>query len=356
MAWQRKTLSEHIAQFTAWFEAEIINGSAILRGSLLAVFAKSCAAAISMFEGFLEAQARNQHTSTMDEEHLRQDAADWGIVPKPATYSIGNILITGAIGSIIEEGELLQRSDGVQFALDNDVLINQIPQIAQISAIEPGANSNTIPHLNLSFVSPQNGVQSNVIVDEIGIVGGNDDESLESLRGRISARKSQPPRGGSKPDYIKWAKEITGITRAWVVGDWAGKGSVGVLFVFDNRPNLIPTSDDVAKLQLHLINNAPVGQETRTFAIAPTPKPLNMQISISPDNPTNRANVISALGDFIKSEAIPGGTILHSKLGSTITNTDGIIDNHLIVPSISQAHQKHEIAVLGVVEFVAHVA
>ena len=49
-----------------------------------------------------------------------------------------------------------------------------------------------------------------------GIGGGADVESDEDLRARVLFRKRNPPHSGSKSDYIAWALEVPGVTRAFV--------------------------------------------------------------------------------------------------------------------------------------------
>ncbi|MCD3114262.1 phage baseplate protein, partial [Salmonella enterica subsp. enterica serovar Enteritidis] len=47
------------------------------------------------------------------------------------------------------------------------------------------------------------------------LTGGADTEEPETWRARVMERYYWIPQGGADPDYVIWAKEIAGITRAW---------------------------------------------------------------------------------------------------------------------------------------------
>ena len=57
-----------------------------------------------------------------------------------------------------------------------------------------------------------------------------------------------PPFGGNQFDYVRWAREVSGVTRAWCFPTWKGGGTVGVTFVMDNRSNIFPQPADVERV------------------------------------------------------------------------------------------------------------
>ena len=59
---------------------------------------------------------------------------------------------------------------------------------------------------------PIAGVTGAVVVEEI--LGGTDLETDE-LRARVLARTQNPPRQGTKSDFIAWAKEVEVVPDAW---------------------------------------------------------------------------------------------------------------------------------------------
>jgi uncharacterized phage protein gp47/JayE len=50
---------------------------------------------------------------------------------------------------------------------------------------------------------------------------------------RVLDRIRRPPAGGNKYDYVKWAKEITGVSEAWCVPLGQGLGTVDVIVLAD---------------------------------------------------------------------------------------------------------------------------
>ena len=66
-----------------------------------------------------------------------------------------------------------------------------------------------------------------------GLAAGSDAETDESLRARVLRRIQKPPQGGAGYDYVAWALEVPGVTRAWVYPAEMGLGTVTVRFVRD---------------------------------------------------------------------------------------------------------------------------
>ncbi|MXC98354.1 baseplate J/gp47 family protein, partial [Escherichia coli] len=60
------------------------------------------------------------------------------------------------------------------------------------------------------------------------LTGGFDTEDLETWRARVIERYYWTPQGGADGDYVVWAKEVPGITRAWTYRHWTGPATAGV--------------------------------------------------------------------------------------------------------------------------------
>ncbi|WP_181946512.1 baseplate J/gp47 family protein, partial [Klebsiella pneumoniae] len=84
------------------------------------------------------------------------------------------------------------------------------------------------------------GVNSDGVVADAGISGGADVESVAELLTRLLYRKRNPPTGGALHDYVIWATELPGISRAWAFDCWHGLGTVGLAWVYDQRTDIIP--------------------------------------------------------------------------------------------------------------------
>ena len=80
--------------------------------------------------------------------------------------------------------------------------------------------------MQLTLDSPIVGVNASANVTAGALTGGADAEDDDSLRARLLARIKEPPQGGSKADYVTWALEVPGVTRAWCYPEEMGDGTV----------------------------------------------------------------------------------------------------------------------------------
>lgn len=349
MAWNRSTKAEHTARAQG-FLSEAIGGVLLsLRASFLNVLSKLFGGSMYLLEGAIENAARNIHATTADDESVLIKAAEYGLYRLEGAVSTGFVNITGTIGTLIEEGETLQRFDGVQYSISSDTILDISPKPTAIEAINPSKAADCAAGQELSFITPIEGVYSSVVVGQNGIKGGTDNESIETLRSRLIARRQNPPRAGSDADYLRWARELAFVTRAWVHRNWLGLGTVGISFVNDTRESFIPTTQEIADLQTYLDNLAPNLAEIIVFA--PTPKPINFDLSITPDTPTIRSNIEAELRDFLATNAQVGVLIPKSQLNEIISGADGETDHVLNQPAANVSVLPNEIATFGSITF-----
>ncbi|MDD4952837.1 MAG: baseplate J/gp47 family protein, partial [Desulfovibrionaceae bacterium] len=96
---------------------------------------------------------------------------------------------------------------------------------APVDAVEAGTGGNESAGVSLTLTSPVSGVQSTAAVAAGGITGGADQEADEALRARLITRIQQSPHGGAGYDYVAWALEVSGVTRAWCYPEHMGLGT-----------------------------------------------------------------------------------------------------------------------------------
>ena len=65
------------------------------------------------------------------------------------------------------------------------------------------------------------------------LTGGADLELDASLHSRMEESYAAPPHGGTASDYLTWALQVPGVTRAWVSKVPLGPGAVTVFFMMD---------------------------------------------------------------------------------------------------------------------------
>jgi len=285
---------------------------------------------------------------TAEAEFLARWATVWGVDRVAAAAAAGDVTITGTDGTEIPAATLLQRADGIEYATDALATIAAGTATIAVTATAPGAAGNALAAEILDLVSPIAGAASQATVDVGGLAGGADEESDSALRARLLDRIRQPPHGGASFDYVKWALEVPGVTRAWVSALELGAGTVVVRFVMDGKAGtIIPDAGEVATVQAYIDPLRPVTAEVTVAA--PVPVALDPAITLTPNNATVQAAVEAELEDLLLREAVPGGTILLSHLREAISIAAGETDHVMTAPVADVTHATGEIAVLGAI-------
>lgn len=345
----RPTLTQLIAQARNDLKGRLQGVDSFLPRAVVGVFAVVWAAMAHGLYGFIEYMSREMMPDTAQAWTLRH-AGIWKLNQTTATVASGKITITGTAGKTVDKDTVLQRSDGATFVTKSAVTLTGATGLAEVKAVTPGQVSNTPGGAALSFISPISGVSSEVTVDDDGIAGGKDIESLEGLKARTLERIRETPQGGASIDYKNWVKEITGETRVWVYKDWMDFGSVGVCFVVDGRDDIIPTVDEVAEVQTYLNEVAPV--TATAYVFAPIPEAFNPTIKLTPNTTAVKAAVLAQLTDFIATNAEPGGTETLSQIDEAISLAEGETDHTLVSPVAPVIHSPGHIAVMGAITWV----
>ena len=325
----RPTLSALVTQTQSDINGRVPGADSRLRRSVLGVLAKVWAGLVHGLYGYAArlAQELLPDTATL---WLARHGAIWGISRKAATYAAGPATLEGTVGATVPAGTIIERGDGVRYAVSADVHFTGATATAGLLAQTPGAVGNAIAGTSLSLVSPVLNVNSEATVAAPGIAGGNDIEDPENWRARILARIQRPPQGGSRADYELWAKATAGVTRVWVYPRWMGAGTVGVAFVYDGRDDIFPTSDERTAMRTWLGGLCPVHlADFGIYIVALTEAADDLPITLIPDTPAVRAAVVASVADFYRRVAEPGATILRSQINEAISLSDGETDHVL---------------------------
>ncbi|WP_409934942.1 baseplate J/gp47 family protein [Novosphingobium sp. 9] len=231
MPYSRPTLTTLRQQVAADIAAGLPGVNALLRYSNLTVLGDVEAALANGLYGYLDWIARQSVPFTAEDEYLEGWAALKRVTRKAAVAATGKITFNGSSGTI-PAGTIVTRSDGVTFSVDADVALDAGVAIASVTATVAGASGSTVAGTTVSLNSAISGINSLGTVS-VAITGGADVESDDDLRTRMIAAYSEPASGGSKSDYVNWALEISGVSRAWCEPGLYGTGTVAVLFMMD---------------------------------------------------------------------------------------------------------------------------
>src|SRR5690606_27956229 len=178
-----------------------------------------------------------------------------------------------------------------------------------------------------------------------GLVGGTDQEPLERWRRRVVRAFRIQPHGGDLEDYVTWALEVPGVTRAWARGAWVGRGTVGVFVVRDDDEDIVPDAAELADVLAHIQSKRPVTAEVHV--IAPTLVTVDYQVQLFPDSQVLRAQVEQALRELHLSEADLGARLYRSHMTAAISNVPGEVDHALLAPLADIVPQPFELPVFG---------
>lgn len=348
MSFTRPTLAELIEREQADFESRLPGADARLPMSNLNVMARVHAGALHGLYGYQDWISRQIPFDTADGDILDRWASIWAITRKPNSFAVGTLPFTGNDGAVIPAGTEVQRADGVSYVTTAEATMAGGAAAAPAVAKVAGSGGNAVAGTKLKVVSTIGGVATDLVVGAGGMTGGADTETDAALLARLLARIRQAPHGGAAHDYVAWALEVAGVTRAWVKPGWAGVGTVGIMFMCDDDgADGIPSAEKVAEVQAYIDARRPVTAEVIVFA--PTAKPMNPAIlGLSPNTDAVKAAVVAELKDLLRREAEPGGVILASHIREAISLAAGETDHALTSPAGNFVPAANEIATLGV--------
>lgn len=344
----RPSLQNLIDRTQGDIEAGLPGADARLRRSNLNVLAGLIAGVSHGLHGHMAWLADQVIPDTAEVEYLDRWATLWLDQPrKAAAAAQGNITFTGTSGTLIPAGTSLIRADGVEYTTDADTTLSGGTATAAVTAVEAGAAGNAIAGVSVTLTTPIAGVTSAATVASGGIVGGSDTESDDDLRVRLLERIKEAPHGGASGDYVTWALEVAGVTRAWVYPQELGIGTVTVRFVRDDDASIIPDAGEVVTVQAYIDALRPV--TAQLTVAAPVAVPLNFTIAVTPNTAAVKAAVEAELTDLLRREAEPGGTILLSHIREAISIAAGESNYTMTVPAADVTHTTGQMATMGTI-------
>lgn len=347
MPFERPTLPELIDQGASEIESRLPGVLARVRRSLVGVLNRVVAGGLSALYKFAEFLNRQTWPDLADAEYLDGHGARWGVTRNAAVAATGTARFTGVDGTAIPLGTVVQRADGQEYATTEDAIVAAGQALVPVQGVAPGQASNTSINAALTLASPIAGITSGATA-YTALAGGADVEDDEAYRVRVLARIREAPHGGREADYIQWAKEVAGVTRAWVYPGEQGPGTVVVRFMRDDDlAGAIPDAGEVATVQAYIEARRPV--TAVPTVLAPVAVPMNFTIQLTPDTLAVRASVEAELADLIRRVAEPGGTILRTHIQEAISTAGGEVDHVLTAPAANVGHAPGEIATMGVV-------
>jgi uncharacterized phage protein gp47/JayE len=358
MPYARPTLSDLQNLVGQDIAAALQGADALLRFSNLNITGKAQARLSHLHYGYLDWIAKQAVPFTATEEYLEGWAALKGVFRKPPSSASGVVNFPGTPGIVIPAGRGAVRGDGVQLTTLSAATVDgagnaAVPVIANVDLEGlKGAFGNTPANTIITLSQAIAGVQSSGKV-ATGLTGGADIETDDSLRSRMLEAYQNPPQGGSKSDYVLWAKQVAGVTRAWSKPNGFGAGTVVVYAMldvsqaafngfpqgtngvsqYDVGPDGLPrgtaaTGDQMA-IANHIIDLQPT--TALVYAMAPTANPIAFTIK---GIPAGLQSLISpAIAGVFLRDGEPGGKISLAHLWSAIASVSGLNNFVIVTPT-----------------------
>lgn len=265
---------------------------------------------------------------------------------KQPTVATGSLKITGVSGAFLPENTVLQTSNGKKYKTLSSLQLSGTTGTVKVASVDKGYSLNLSTGTELRLVSPVASIEDVAVVSAPGITGGTDLEALEDLRQRVIRSFRIIPHGGDADDYVSWALSSPGVTRAWVIKNHMGPGTVGVFCVRDGETPITPDSEELKAIKEHIdASGRPVTADV--YVIAPTLKPITFKIKLTPDTSIVRKAVEESLKSLISSESELGGTILLSHIREVVSVATGEKDNVVMTPTADVTCKKTELPTFG---------
>lgn len=326
MSFERPTLKALIERIGNDTESRLSVSQ--LRRSNAGVYSRVLAGAVHGLYGFVEYISKQCFFDTAEEQYLDRWASIFGVKRKAATKASGTIKFSYSGSQVlIPTGTVLQSEDSVRYRTTSAV---DSTGVSSIEAIETGDDGNQTAGDVLTLTSPIEGVYSEAVI--VGLAGGADAEDDESLRARLLSRAKETPNGGTKSDYVQWALEVPGVTRAWCFPEGSGIGTVDVLFVCDDTEEIIPNEAMLQRVKDYIDTKRPV---TAHLTVA-APTLVKVPITISgliPATDAVKEAVKAELMELFRQEAEPGVRVFLSHIRASISAAMGEEDHTLVSPT-----------------------
>jgi uncharacterized phage protein gp47/JayE len=346
----RRTLPELIEQAQADIEANLPGANARLAQSNLDVLAISAAGLADEQLDAIDHAARQIHVTTATGVGLGRHGSEWRVPRKDAQRSTGTLLASTSGPAALPSGSLFATETGIQVRT-TAVGVPVGPQLsAPIRAELPGVAGNLVAGTQLNTVNSIGGIVGAVV--PALMIGGTDQEQQEAWRSRILDRIQRPPQGGAESDYVRWALEFPGVTRAWVFPREQGTGTVVVRFAMDDTyPGGIPTEADARALLAYIEPLRPVTAEL--FVYAPVARPIDVVVrDLVPRNEDTERAIADELADMLFREGVPGGTIAINWIWEAVSIASGVRTHKIDLPADDVILQVGELPTVGDINYV----
>lgn len=231
--------------------------------------------------------------------------------------------------------------------------------VIEVETADTGDDVNLASGAQLQVTVPITGLDTDAFVQYLGLTGGADAESDESLLERVLYSRANPVANFNVSAITLQVLTVQGVTRVFVNPITPYVGAVTVAFMRDDDSNPIPDAGEVQDVEDAILEIYPAQSDPgELYVLSPTPVTVNFTFaSITPDTPTMRTAIENSLEVFFREVVDYEVNIDEDKYRSAIINTidtetgDTMTTFTLTSPTTDIVISTNEIGVLGTVSF-----
>lgn len=255
---------------------------------------------------------------------------------REARCATGILHVTGKIGLIIPAGTVFctaatNDAPSIMYTTDEEIQIESGAADIPITAVEPGTGSNVMAGAIALAQNPIEGITYIGNADKI--TDGADIEDDETYRERIlEVYRTELMFVGNPADYVRWAKEVSGVGAAVCISEWDGPGTVKLVITdTSGEPASKTMLDDVynhiASTASSLERLAPIG--ATLTVVAPEPVDVDFICVIKIEDTyaveTIREEIRKNLSKYFDT-AIEESELKFARCFSIADRTEGVVD------------------------------
>ncbi len=226
----------------------------------------------------------------------------------PAVASIITATVGGTIGEAASEGTLFLGGNSVVYKITTGGIVggSGLATVTMTSQ-ETGEIGNLANGSILNIISPDPVLTGTATVTAT-TTEGDDKESLDSFRSRVSAGYKKRRTGGSPADYEAWGLETPNFDWISPVSDPNTPGKILLYGRVDNQTDGIPIQSQLDALEVMVLqdpvtgkhNRQPIGDEVEALPISR----FSFDITISIQNGTTaiKDNIESGVESYVENQ------------------------------------------------------
>lgn len=248
-----------------------------------------------------------------------------GISRKQGTNSSGYVSITGDIGSVISEGDLVA-SDTINFIVKETKTIEGIDPVVVLVECEKEGIVGNVPEGAIQYF-PITISEVKTVTNNEAFANGYEAESDEELLDRYYDHIKTPSTSGNIYHYRNWAKEEKGVGEAKVFPLWNGYGTVKVI-VIDSNSRAITDTNMMGKIVERIENNRPIGANVTVESGEEVFIRVNADVKLIQGYSIGQvqSEFIKALEEYFKDIAFIEDYVSYAKIGNVLLGTTGVKD------------------------------